>query len=164
MPDSSGRVFSEPFTIAATNDLFRRQVWRFADGASATKDCLHFAFLVPQDYDTTGTTEFTVVWATSVITAGDSAVWDIDYRAVGGDDSESLDQASFQESLTVTDDVASAAWERLTPSLTATASNFSAGDEVQGQVCMDKSDAAHDLDPDDAFLFRLIFSYTSVAF
>ncbi len=134
VPDSSGNVFFEPYTVKATNDNWQYLVLVFND--TATRDCIHFAFDVPQNY--LSGAAFVVQWTTTA-TTGD-VEWDIDYRAVGGDDTESLDQATAQESLNQNDTAPSAANERMTATLTATAGNFATGDTAQGFLCRDGTD------------------------
>ena len=157
VPDASGNVWAEPFTIAATNDNWRRMVWVFNDTGSA-RDCLHGGFLVPQDYQTGGTASFNVVWSSSVLT--NDVEWDLDYRGIGGNDTESFDQATAVESLNANDVAPSATWERLEIALGITEANLAAGDDVEFFLCRDKSDAGDTL-VGDAYVFRLIFSYTN---
>src|SRR3972149_7171101 len=97
IPNSSGSVFFEPYNIKATNDVWDRLVCVFND--TATRIGLAGGFTVPKNY--VGSPKIVVVW-TSTATSG-NVVWDCDYRAVGGDDSESLDQTGTQESVTVPD-------------------------------------------------------------
>lgn len=89
-PDNSGNVFWEPFSVKATNDVWDHGVWVFND--TATRLLLHGNFMVPQNY--VGTASIILPWSASAITG--NVVWDFDYRAVGGDDAESLDQAGVQ--------------------------------------------------------------------
>ena len=157
VPDASGNVWAEPFNIAATNDNWLRMVWVFND-TGAARDCLHGGFLVPQDYQTGGTASFNPVWSSNVLT--NDVEWDLDYRGVGGNDTESFDQATAVESLNANDVAPSAAWERLEIALGITEANLAAGDDVEFMLCRDKSDAGDTL-VGDAYLFRLIFSYTN---
>ncbi len=158
VPDpATSNVWSEPFTIAATNDNWARLVWVFTDTGSA-RNCLHGGFLVPNDYDTGGTASFNVVWSSPVLT--NDVEWDLDYRGIGGNDTESFDQATAVESLNANDVAPSAAWERLEIALGITEANLAPGDDVEFLLCRDMSDAGDTL-VGDAYLFRLIFSYTN---
>jgi hypothetical protein len=130
-PDNSGDVTSRPFTTLATNDVWDPNVWVFAD--TATRIGLHGAFQVPEDY--VSGAKFVFEWSTDQ-TSGD-AVLEIDYRAVGGNDAESLDQAGTQESLSVTDTAPSAAWERMECEVAATGGNFTANDICLFQALRD---------------------------
>ena len=157
VPDTTGNVWSEPFTVAATNDNWRRMVWVFTDTGSA-RNCLHGGFLVPNDYQTGGTASFNVVWSSPVLT--NDVEWDLDYRGIGGNDTESFDQATAVESLNANDTAPSAAWERMEIALGITEANLAPGDDVEFLLCRDMSDAGDTL-VGDAYLFRLIFSYTN---
>lgn len=124
VPDASGDVFFEPADIKATNKVWDRQVCVFND--TATRIGLHGQFNVPKNY--VGTANLIVVW-TSTATSGD-VEWDFDYRAVGGNDTESLDQAGTQESVNANDTAPSATDERMEISIALTDANFAADDSV----------------------------------
>lgn len=115
---------------------------------------LNGGFTIPKDY--VGSATLVIVW-TSTITTGD-VVWDFEYRAVGGDDSESLDQAGTQESVSVTDTAPSAANERMEATIALTSANFAVDDEVEFYFARDGTDAA-DTMAGAAMLFSLIFQY-----
>ncbi len=126
-PDASGDVFFEPATIKATNDFFQGMVLVFND--SGNDDEVFGRFTVPQNY--VGSANLVVVWITTA-TSGD---WEIGfaYRAVGGNDAESLDQATAQESLLSgnEDTAPSATDERMEKTIALTDANFAPGDTVQ---------------------------------
>lgn len=152
-PDDSGNVFWEPFHVKATNDVWRHGVWVYNNVGTA-RIILYGSFLVPKNY--VGTPSIILPWSASILTG--NVVWDIDYRAVGGDNAESLDQLGAQESLTVTDAAPTAAWNRLTASVNLTAANLAADDMVQFLIARDKSDAA-DTMAGAALLFGAWFQY-----
>lgn len=127
LPDSTGRCFVESYSVKATNDLFRHLVVVLNDPSGGQAHGIYGQFLVPQNY--VGSAKVKPFW-TSTATAGNCKM-DYDYRAIGGDDSESLDQATFQENLTVTDAAPSAANERNVPEMSFTSSNLAAGDTVE---------------------------------
>lgn len=133
---STGNVFYEIYAIKATNDVFPQHVLIFND--TATKDGVFGAFPLPQNY--VGSPSVVIVW-TSTATTG-NVVWDFDYRAVGGNDAESLDQATYQESVTVTDAAPGAANRRLEVTIALTAGNFAAGDTVEFALSRDGTDGA----------------------
>jgi len=127
LPDASGDVFFEPVTIKATNDFFKGLVLVFND--SGNDDECFGRFHVPQNY--VGSANLVIVWTTTAIT-GD-VEWGFAYRAVGGNDTESLDQATAQESLLSgnNDTAPSAVNERMEYVISLTDGNFAAGDDVQ---------------------------------
>lgn len=147
----SGNVYATTFDTLATNDVWKHLVIAFKD--TSTRDLMYGQFTVPQNY--VGTPKIIPVWSTSA-TSG-NAIWDFDYRAVGGDDTESLDQAGTQEALTVTDAAPSASWERMTPEMAATAGNLAAGDTVT--FLFGRDGASSDTIAATAVLFDLIFQY-----
>ncbi|KKL73892.1 hypothetical protein LCGC14_2070340 [marine sediment metagenome] len=158
-PDTSGKVWMEPYSILATNDVWQHNIFRFdQDGNNnaqiSTRVGVYGIFTVPQNY--VGSPIIIPVWTATVITG--NCVWDFDYRAIGGNDTESLDQATAQESVTVTDAAPSAAHERLTPSLSPTAGNFAAGNTVEFLLVVDGTDASDTL-AGARLLHNLIFQY-----
>lgn len=153
VPDSSGNVFFEPYSVKATNDVWLRLVAVFNNTASARMG-LHGGFTVPNNY--VGTAKVIVVW-TSTATSGNN-VWDFDYRVVSGDDTTSFDQSGTQESVSVTDAAPGAAHRRLEASVNLTSGNFSANANVEFALYRDKSDAA-DTMAAAAMLFELYFEY-----
>jgi len=151
VPDSSGNVFLEPYDVKATNDVWDRLVLIFND--TATRDGIHGGFVVPKNY--VGTPKIVVVW-TSTATSG-NVVWDCDYRAVSGDDSESLDQTTNQESVTATDAAPTAAHNRLEAPMALTAGNLAADDEVEFTLFRDGT--AADTMAAAAIVFSVFFEY-----
>jgi hypothetical protein len=150
-PDNSGDVTVQPLSLLATNDVWDHHVVVFGD--TATRIGLHGAFQVPEDY--VGGGKFVAEWSAAQ-TSGDVVI-EVDYRAVGGNDAESLDQAGTQESLTVTDTAPSAAWERMEAELAATAGNFAANDICQFTVFRDGT--AADTLAGNLVLTNLFFEY-----
>jgi hypothetical protein len=134
VPDNSGNVFFEPYTLQATNDNWGHLVVLFDD--TATRIGLFGAFDVPQNYISGA--NIIVHW-TSTATSGD-VEWDFDYRAVGGNDSESLDQATAQESVNQNDTAPSATDNRMTVTLALTDSNLLPGDTVEFSLFRDGTD------------------------
>jgi putative transposon-encoded protein len=153
MPDASGNVFQQPFSIPATNDLWGDQLL-FVFQDTATRIGLQGRFEVPQNY--VGTASIIVVWSTTA-TTGDVEL-DFDYRAVGGDDAESLDQTGTQESVNQNDTAPSAAWERMTASLSLTSANLAAGDTVLFEIFRDGTDAGDTISA-SVYMFGLLFQY-----
>lgn len=153
-PDTSGRAYLEHFGIKATNDLYKHIVAIFANPGGGEAHGFYGVFVVPQNY--VGTPKIIPVW--SAPTTSGNVKFDFDYRAVGGDDTESLDQATFQEALTVTDAAPSAAHERMIPEMSPTAGNLAAGDTVLFYITREDG-AGTDTLADNAILHDLIFQY-----
>lgn len=151
-PDSSGNVFFESYDVKATNDVWDRLVAIFND--TATRIGLHGGFTVPKNY--VGGAKVIIVW-TATATSGD-VEWDIDYRAVGGNDAESLDQAGTQESVNNNDTAPGAANRRLECELSLTAGNFAADDEVEFTLFRDGADGG-DTMAAAAIVFNVLFEY-----
>lgn len=152
VPDASGNVFLEPYDVKATNDVWDRLVVIFND--TATRLGLQGGFVVPKNY--VGSAKIIVVW-TSTATSGNVA-WDFDYRAVGGDDAESLDQSGTQESATVTDAAPGAAHRRLEAQISLTSANLAADDEVEFGLFRDGADGADTMTA-AAIVFSVLFEY-----
>jgi len=151
-PDDGGDVFFEPYSIKATNDQWKHLVLIYND--TSARDVCYGVFDVPQNY--VDSANIIVHW-TSTATAGD-VEWDFDYRAVGGDDSESLDQAGTQESVNAADDAPSAAHERMTCTLALTDGNFAAGDTVEFLLARDGTDGGDTMSA-AAIVFAVLFEY-----
>jgi hypothetical protein len=139
-------------TIKATNDVWPALVAVFND--TATRIGLHGRFTVPKNY--VGSAKLAVIWS-STATTGD-VEWDFDYRAVGGDDAESLDQAGTQESVNLNDTAPGAAHRRMECLITLTAGNFAVDDEVEFTLFRDGTDGG-DTIAAAVMLFALLFEY-----
>ena len=135
VPDDSGDVFFEPYSVKATNDLWEYLVLVFND--SGTRIGIRGKFNVPKNY--VGSANIIIQW-TATATSGDWEA-DFDYRAVGGNDTESLDQATTQESVNQNDTAPSAVNERMTTTLALTSANLSVDDTVQFELFRDGTDA-----------------------
>lgn len=136
-PDSSGDVYFEPADIKGTNDFFKGMVLVFND--TSNDDEVFGRFTVPQNY--VDTANLVIIWTTTA-TTGD-VEFGFAYRAVGGNDAESLDQSSAQESLLSgnNDTAPSAANERMEYTIALTDGNFAAGDTVQFIFSREGADA-----------------------
>ena len=155
VPDIGGDVFFEPYTIKATNDVWGYLVAIFND--TAARDGLRGSFVIPENY--VGSANIIIHW-TSTATSGD-VEWDFDYRAVGGDDAESLDQAGTQESVNQNDTAPSAANERMTVTLSLTDGNFAAGDIVQFELFRDGTDGGDGIAA-AVMVHAVLFEYADV--
>lgn len=150
-PDASGNVFWQPSSILDTNDLLPTvQVLIFKD--TATKDKSSCVFAVPKNF--IGTAKFGVVWKTTA-TSG-NVVWNFDYRATA--DAESLDQATFQESLAVTDAAKGTTNQMNDANVAATSANFAVDDLVLLTVARDGTSGS-DTMAASAQLYEVYFEY-----
>jgi hypothetical protein len=147
LPNASG-VYVAAYSQFATNDVWNATVVVFPD--SGTRDGIAGRFIVPSWF--VSSPEIVVVW-TSTVTTG-NVVWDFDYRAVGGDNVEPLDQTGNQEALTVTDAAPGAAHRRLAVAMNMTAANLATQDEVEFELFRDVANAS-DTMAASALLFRL---------
>jgi hypothetical protein len=152
-PDPGDTGYFQPYTILASNDVWAPLVFIFPD--DSTRILLHGVFAVPQNYASAA--NIVIVW-TAIAVAGD-VEWDFDYRAVGGDDTESLDQAGTQESVNSEDTAPGAVNRRLELTIALTDGNFSAGDTVEYAIVRDGTDVG-DTMAADAQLFESFFEYS----
>ncbi len=156
LPDTSGNVFFEPYPTKATNDFWKHGVFVFND--TSTKDSLYGTFTVPQNYASNA--KFVVYW-TSTGTSG-NVVWNVDYRDLAGNDTNSLDQSTAQEALAFTAAAAPGATDRLMQtSKTATSGNFAAGDLVEFKVSRDGTSGSDTLAA-AVTVHAVVFEYTDV--
>lgn len=153
IPDTSGNVFFESYPAKATNDFFKHGDWVYND--TSTDDCVYGVFDVPGNFVSGAVFRF--VW-TSTATSG-NVVWGVAYRTVGGDDTTSLDQATAEETLSVTDAAPTATDRRLTPGVAATDANFAVGETVEFKVCRNGTSGS-DTMAAAAQLFNAYFEYT----
>lgn len=149
IPDDSGNVFFEPYTVKATVDTWGHQVAVFNN--SGTRIGMQGLFSVPPNFVSAAT--LIIAWA-AIPTSGNTK-WDFDYRAVGGDDSESFDQV-VQRQLTVTDGPPSAINNRLIATIDLTDTDFLANDTVQFELFRD---SGADTNTAESLLFELLFEY-----
>lgn len=163
LPDASGKVWPEPYSILATNDVWRHTIFRYDEDinnnlALTTRVGLYGTFIIPKNY--VGSAKIIPVWTSTIITG--NVVWDLDYRQVGGDDAESLDQAGTQETLTLTDAAPTAANRLLIPggfSLTLTGSPVD--DMIEFFLANDGTDGADTL-AGGRLLINALFEYADV--
>lgn len=158
--DTTGQCFPEPASVLGSNDRWPYNVIRFGLSNAAEPTVRHGFygnFVIPDDY--VGAPALIVPAWTATLTAG-NVVWDFDYRAVGGDDAESLDQSGETETLTVTDAAPTAAHRLLIPTgLALTAGGLAAGDLIQFGFFRDGADGADTL-AGAAILHGLNFVYS----
>ena len=153
--DTTGRAYFAPYDNYATNLLFKHHVL-VLENPSSNIHGVYGQFQVPEDY--VDTAVMRVLWTTQVTTG--TVVFFFNYRAVGGNDTESLDQATFQEQIDIQDVAPSAIDERMNVSGSVTDSNFAAGDSVGFFFGRDGVVGVPDDDLADAVqVVELIFEY-----
>ena len=152
VPDNTGTAFFEPYSIKATNDVWKHLVLVLND--TAADHGVYGTFGVPLAY--VDTANLVIVW-TATATAGD-VEFDFMYRAVGGNDIESLDQAGSQEDVNANDTAPSAVNERMEITIALTDGNFAAGDTVEYFFTRDGTDGG-DTMAAAALVFGLFFEF-----
>jgi hypothetical protein len=153
-PDSTGNCWVEPYDVAATNDIFKHQIIRLKDPSTGQTHGFYSQFWVPNNY--VGTAVIIPVW-TATATSGNCRM-SFAYRAIGGDNAESLDQSSFQETVSNTDAAPGAAHRRMTPNLSLTSGNLAAQDTVMFYFAR-YHDGGVDTMAADMLLHDLLFQY-----
>jgi len=147
-------VFWEPASVKRTTAPWKYDILIYKD--TATRDGAFASFDIPQNY--VGGAAIIVHWTTDTATSGD-VEFDFDYRAISGDDTESLNQASSVESVNQNDTAPSAVHERMTATLTLTAGNFAAGDTCQCGLFRDGTDVGDGIS-DEVQVEAILFQYT----
>lgn len=132
-PDNSGNCFLQMYPVVATNDFWENLLFAFNNPSADIK--LWGVFNVPQNY--VGTAKLIVTW-TSQTTSGNFGI-EFGYRAVGGNDAESLDQATAQEVVNTTDVAPGAVNRRMEIAVDLTSANLVAGDTVEFYFARDDS-------------------------
>lgn len=156
-PDATGEMWFEPYSILATNDVWKHDIGRFGASNAAQPTVRHGFYgscNVPKNY--VGSAVLVIVW-TATLTSGD-VVWDFEYRSVAGNDANSLDQSGTEESVTVTDTAPGAANRRLEVTINLTSANLAADETVEFFFARDGADGA-DTMAGSALLFDLLLQY-----
>lgn len=162
-PDTSGKAWWEPYEILATNDKWKLDILRVDEDINnnaqlSTKVVFaRGSFRVPADY--VSNAKIVIQW-TSTKTTGD-IYFGADLRTVGGDGTTSLDQATAEESVNVTDSMAATAHFRMEATLTLTGGNYSPGETVEFELFMDGTQGADTL-AGARILFSAFFCYDNV--
>ena len=158
-PDDTGEAFFEPIDLVfGSNDLARQFALRLGSSNAAEPSVKHGVYgsiRVPNNY--VGTAVLVVEWSATL--TSNNVVFDFDYRAIGGNDAESLDQATWQESVTVTDAAPTTARFKLTPTVALTSANLTALDIVEFFFGRDGADGS-DTMAGSAWVFELSLQYS----
>lgn len=156
--EGTGNVRWEPFSANfGSNNINDPLILNFTN--TSTDDEVWGTFDVPNNYSS-ATTDPTIrfVWSSDQTSASGNVIWGLSYLAVTGNDTETLDPASFTQSgLTVTDAGPSAARERLEASIALTRANIAAQDTILFKAF--RNGTGSDTLNGSAFLFQLIFQY-----
>lgn len=157
-PDDTGEAFFEPEDLNfGSNDIAKQFVLALGSALAAqptVKHGVYGAFRIPKNY--VGTAVVVIEWSATLTTG--NVVFDFDYRAIGGNDAESLDQATWQESVTVTDAAPATARNKLSITQTLTSGNFAVDDVVLFFIGRDGADGS-DTMAGRAYLFEATFEY-----
>lgn len=141
-------VIIEPSPLMFTNDQAGHMIARFADAAS---DAGIGGDLVIPNIETAITTVQVVINLTFNATSGNFE-FVFRYRAIGGDDAESSDPSSWQETVASGAEAApTSAFNNLRIVLALTASNFAVNDVAQFQLYRD-NDGGNDTIAADALV------------
>jgi hypothetical protein len=154
MPDTSGNVFSEPFTVKAAvgADFWGHNVWVYNN--TSTDLILHGVFELPNNF--VSGAKACVIWTSSDALANDVR-WQFGYRATSG--TESLDQTTAMTTIEANATVQGTAQNPTRTCLTLTDADFAAGDTVQFRAAREGSDTANDTMSGVAIVFAWQFEY-----
>lgn len=150
LPDDSGDVFLEPYSVKDSGAAIAPMVLVFND--SGAKDGLRGSFVVPQDY--VGSASLKTLW-TANATSG-AVVWDLSYltRAAG----EDMGAAATDTTDTVTDTKSATAFDLEIAEISVTSADFTAGDVVTFELFRDGANAS-DTMAAAAIVFDVVFEY-----
>ena len=155
LPDTSGNAWVEPFTVSATNDKFLHAV-AVASSTTATST-FYMSTRVPHNY---GGTKAAVVMHFSCPQTSGNVTWVVQYRAIGGDDTESLDQATFQRDTSYyTKACGSAANERQEVYFELTPGDIVANDTLEVKLSRDGTQASDTAATGGAQIHDISFDY-----
>lgn len=152
---ASGNAFFEPFQRKGTTNRWKHMIATFLNSNSRAE--MFGTFMVPKNY--VGTAKIIVEWS-STVTTGD-VYWGFEYRRVRGDNTESIDQASQNESVAGIDSPPTVAYRRMVIAITLTSANLAADDLVQFVFFRDSSNAS-DVHAAAVFVTGLYFEFSDV--
>ena len=158
IPDNTGRAYFEPYDIRATNDVFKHMVLILNDPTGAQIHGVYGKFRIPVNY--VGTPKLVIVWTSTAIT--NTCLFAFAYRAIGGNDAESLDQASYQETITIADVAPTAIHRKLEVSGALTGGNLVADDEVEYYFYRDGITGGTDDMAAEAIVHGAYFEYADI--
>lgn len=150
VPDTSGNVFFEPYSITDTLAVLDPLVLVFTD--SGTKDGVRGQFQVPQDY--VGTAKLVIVW-TANATAGTCV---FDWSVLTRSGTEDMGAAATRTTETGSVTKGATAFTREAHSITLTDADYVAGDEVLFELFRD---TVTDTMAAKALVFGAYFEYAN---
>jgi hypothetical protein len=156
-PDNTARCWLEPYDVFATNDVWKHAVIRLGNPAAGQAGGWYGIFEVPANYVSGAAVELN--WTTSAITG--NGCFRFTYRAVTGDNVNSLDQTTQSEQVSVTQPAPGAAQRKRDASFTVTAGNFAAGALIE-YLCERFDNAAADTIAADIVVHNAVFKYADV--
>jgi hypothetical protein len=158
-PDDTGEAGFESADLNfGANDLVKGFVLGLGSalaGQPTVKHGVYGRFRVPKN--NIGTAVLVIEWSATV-TSG-NVVFDFDYNAVGGNDTESLDPSGWQESVTVTDAAPGTARRKLAITVSLTSANLAIDDIVDFFFGRDGADGA-DTMAGRAYVVEVSFEYS----
>lgn len=149
IPDDSGEVFFQPYSIVDTAAVLDALVLTFND--SGTKDGVRGVFTVPQNY--AGSASIKIVWCADDGTTN-SVTFDLSYLTRSG--AEDMGAAATATSDTVTDNQTSTPFLRQEAEISVTSGNFVAGDQVIFELFRD---SPNDTMAAAVLVFQVLFEY-----
>lgn len=129
VPDASGDVFFQPYTVVDSGAVIDPLVLMFND--SGTKDGIRSSFRVPENY--VGTAVLKVVWTANAT----SGTFIVDWTVLTRSGAEDMGAAATRSTETATDTKGGTAFTREELSLTLTDADYAAGDEVLFEMFRD---------------------------
>jgi hypothetical protein len=148
VPDTSGEVFFQPYSVVDAGAVIDPLVLTFND--SGTKDGVRGSFRVPENY--VGTAKLLVVWTANAT----SGTFVVDWSVLTRSGAEDMGAAATRTTETVTDTKTGTAFAREEASLTLTDADYAAGDEVLFEMFRD---TVTDTMAAPAVVFGVYFEY-----
>jgi len=151
VPDTSGEVFFQPYTVVDSGAVIDPLVLTFND--SGTKDGVRGSFRVPENY--VGTAVLLVVWTANAT----SGTFIIDWSVLTRSGAEDMGAAATRTTETDTVTKSSTAFAREESNMPLTDADYAAGDEVLFELFRD---TVNDTMAAPAAVFGVYFEYADV--
>lgn len=153
LPDTSGEVFFEPFSVKGSTATIDPLVLIMGD--TAAKIGIHGMFTVPENY--VGTPVLSVRWTANDGTTN-SAVFDFEFTPRGT--TESFDVVTEFTADTVTDGHAGSAFARNEARITSMSdADFNSDEDVPFTLSADMASGSHTI-TSDLIITRVMFEYS----
>jgi len=151
IPDSSGKVYWQPYSISDSGAVIDPQILVFTN--SGTKDGARLSFFVPDNY--VGSPVLIPKWTADATTG--TLTWD--WSLLSLEDGEDVGGAATRTTETGTETKSGTAFLLQSHSITLTAGDYEAGDLVNAEIFRD---SVTDTMAAAALLFGLKFQYSDV--